>query len=123
MNKIILLMAGGAVGTLLRYLISTYTQRSMGSPFPFGTLTVNLVGCLIIGILAGMNMTRSFDENLKLLLFTGLLGGFTTFSSFGLESLQLIRDGRGLWAIGYLLISNAGGILLAWTGYSWMSRG
>jgi CrcB protein len=90
----------------------------MSSQFPTGTLTVNLIGCLIIGALAGLNNTHSLSENTRLLLFTGLLGGFTTFSSFSNETVQLLRTGHHLWAALYVVASNAGGFLLAAGGYA-----
>jgi len=118
MLKIVYLFIGGGVGTLLRFWISGYTNKLMSSQFPTGTLTVNLIGCLIIGVLAGLNNTHSLSENTRLLLFTGLLGGFTTFSSFSNETVQLLRTGHHLWAALYVVASNAGGFLLAAGGYA-----
>ena len=106
MNKIFLLFAGGGIGTLLRFTISGWTNKQFGTEFPFGTLAVNLIGCLIIGVLAGINEKGFLEEEMKLLLFTGLLGGFTTFSSFSLESLQLFRNGQLVQFITYVVISN-----------------
>lgn len=117
MNKWLLLIAGGGIGTLLRFLLSTWASRQMGNTFPYGTLAVNLIGCLIIGMLAGWNSGHAFHENLHLLLFVGLMGGFTTFSSFSIETLQLIRSGSFLTAVAYISASNIGGVLLAAGGY------
>lgn len=115
--KIAYLFLGGGAGTLLRFFISGYTNKLLDSQFPIGTLAVNLTGCLIIGLLAGLSATTAFSENTQLLLFTGLLGGFTTFSTFSIETLQFIRNGQYLWATSYVLISNLGGFLLAGLGY------
>ena len=117
MNKIFLLFSGGGIGTLLRFTISGWTNKQLGTEFPFGTLAVNLIGCLIIGALAGINEKGFLEEEMKLLLFTGLLGGFTTFSSFSLESIQLFRNGQLFQFITYVVISNLGGLALAYSGF------
>ena len=117
MNKIFLLFSGGGIGTLLRFTISGWTNKQFGQEFPFGTLAVNLIGCLIIGALAGINEKGFLEEEMKLLLFTGLLGGFTTFSSFSLESVQLLRNGQLFQFITYVVISNLGGLALAYSGF------
>jgi CrcB protein len=117
MNKLILLFAGGGTGTLLRYALSLWTNKTVDSDFPYGTLAVNLTGCMIIGMLAGLNEKTFFQEDMKLLLFTGLLGGFTTFSSFSVETLNLFRMGQAYQAIAYILTSTFGGILLAAAGF------
>ena len=121
MKNILLLIFGGSLGTLLRYYISTATTRSLPGDFPYGTLSVNLAGCFVIGVLAYLNDQRPFDEPIRLLLFTGILGGFTTFSSFGLESLQLLRSGQLSLAITYVITSNLGGIIFAAGGF-WMTK-
>lgn len=82
-----------------------------------GTLTVNLIGSALIGFLAGWFFTASPSPNLKLFLMVGILGGFTTFSSFSLDNLNLIRDGQIRATVIYVLMSNVGGISLAFGGY------
>ena len=101
---VLLVGVGGAAGSIARYLVSTWTMQAAGSPkFPLGTLAVNLIGCLLAGMLAGwVERTPLFDEHTRLLLMVGVLGGFTTFSSFGLETAQLIRRGDWLVASGYV---------------------
>jgi len=110
--------AGGFTGAILRYLVSGWAQNSSGSiSFPYGTLAVNMIGCGLIGILSFLIETRSaFSVETRAFLMIGLLGAFTTFSTFGNETFALIRDGRlDLAAI------NSGvqvivGICLVWLG-------
>ncbi|MDH7454553.1 fluoride efflux transporter CrcB [Luteimonas composti] len=100
-----LVAAGGAAGSLARYLLSAWTmQPPAAQKFPLGTLLVNLAGCLGAGLLAGLAERQAgwLDEELRLLLFVGVLGGFTTFSAFGLETVQLLRRGEWLLAGGYV---------------------
>jgi CrcB protein len=96
---------GGFAGSVLRYALSTLVQgAARGAPFPFGTLAVNLLGCLAIGLLAELAEEHpAFDAERRALLFTGVLGGFTTFSAFGNETLDLLRrDQAGLAAANVL---------------------
>jgi fluoride exporter len=101
MNKIILVGTGGFVGSVLRYLVSGYIQQITKSAlFPYGTLAVNLIGCLVIGFLSQLADTRGvFTPETRALVFIGFLGGFTTFSTFGNESVNLLRDGENLFAL------------------------
>ncbi len=121
MIKIILILTGGAVGSLLRYLVSESMAKISDGGFPYGTLIVNLTGCLIIGILWGIFSQDGLTTNLKAFLFIGLLGGFTTFSTFALESFQLFDNGQVKAGILYILISNIIGISLTIGGY-YLSR-
>jgi len=108
---------GGALGATLRYLVGLGLEQRLGSGFPFGTLTVNLVGCLLIGLLAALFVDATEGrEPLRLFLIVGCLGGFTTFSSFGLDTLRLLQDGAVAAAVGYVLASNLGGLLACWIG-------
>lgn len=94
MTRVWLIGAGGFVGSLLRYWLSGLAQEvARDSLFPWGTLAVNLLGCAAIGVLAQLAEARgAFSAETRLFLATGLLGGFTTFSAFGSETLQLLRD-------------------------------
>lgn len=98
MDKIVLVGVGGAVGSILRYWVSGYVQDlSQSIGFPFGTLAVNLLGCLVIGILSQLGDDRGvFTPESRALIFIGVLGGFTTFSTFANESMNLFRDGENL---------------------------
>jgi CrcB protein len=95
MNLIWLVAAGGAVGSVLRYVLATVIERVNGSTFPLGTVVVNIVGCFAIGVLYVWLIDRA-DPRLELraLLMIGLLGGFTTFSSFSLETVTLTMQGH-----------------------------
>ena len=105
---ILLVASGGAVGSVLRYLLSLLSQRQSVT-FPHGTLWANLLGCLIIGIVVTLAATtESLSPNLRLLLATGLCGGFTTMSSFIYELMQFMRDREYLYAGGYLVLTLVG---------------
>ena len=114
-----LVAAGGAAGSLARYLLATWTlQTAAPQKFPVGTLLVNLAGCLLAGLLAGLaeRYPGWLTEELRLLLFVGVLGGFTTFSAFGLETVQLLRRGEWLVAGGYVGASVLLGLALVLLG-------
>jgi CrcB protein len=106
---LLLVGIGGAAGAVARHLLSTWCTQAAHAPgFPLGTFAVNLAGCLLVGVLAGcVGRFGAFEADARLLLMTGLLGGFTTFSAFGLETVQLLRRGEWWLAGGY-----AGGSLL-----------
>ena len=115
MQQLLLVFVGGGLGSLLRHAVSASAQAaySRGDPgrFPVGTLLVNVVGCLLIGALASWCGRR---EPMRLLVLVGLLGGFTTFSSFGLEAVRLIGLGHPGKAIGYIAATNAAGLAAVW---------
>lgn len=104
LHALLLVASGGAVGSLARYLLSQWTMQAAGVPkFPLGTFAVNIIGCLLAGVLAGLAERHAwFDAGTRLLLMVGLLGGFTTFSAFGIETAQLLRRGEWLLATGYV---------------------
>ena len=86
MYRITLIFAGGGAGSVLRYLVQGWVQRLSGASFPLGTVIVNISGCLVIGLLAGMFFgPRPINEDYRFAILTGILGGYTTFSSFGWE--------------------------------------
>ena len=116
MQNVLLLILGGAVGTLLRYGMVEFIKGLHNHPIPFGTLTVNLIGSLVIGLLWGV-MGGAPSPSAKHLLFIGLLGGYTTFSSYALETLVLARNGQMGMAITYVLLSNVLGLLLVAIGF------
>lgn len=106
---------GGAVGSMLRYGASLVINSSL---FPFATLTVNIAGSFIIGLVMGLALKEEyFLHNWRLFLATGICGGFTTFSSFAAENLELIQSGKTLLAIIYILSSVVSGIIAVWLGY------
>src|SRR5689334_1994353 len=103
-------MAGGAVGTLLRYAVAESSGRLFGAGFHWGTLVVNWTGALLIGVLWGWAEVRGFSPTLRALLFTGLLGGFTTFSTFALDVVRLGESGHLGQAALYVVLTIAVGI-------------
>ena len=105
---------GGAAGSMARYVV--YHFRS-GQAAWIPTLVVNLVGSFAIGILAGYAFKNSISDNNRLLLMTGLLGGFTTFSAFSLDNLTLLREGKFLLMISYILASAGLGLLACFGGF------
>jgi CrcB protein len=96
LNKVFLVGAGGFIGSILRYLFSGYVQQlTQSAAFPFGTLVVNLTGCLAIGFLSQLADLRGvFTAEARALVFIGVLGGFTTFSTFGNETMNFLREGE-----------------------------
>ena len=108
MFQALLVAVGGAIGSLLRYYVGLGSLRLMGPGFPWGTLVVNVVGCFIIGVFAEM-IARRFNASveLRLLLITGFLGGFTTFSAFSLDAITLFERGD-IFAGGIYIVASVG---------------
>jgi CrcB protein len=118
MINILLVGFGGFIGSVSRYLASGYVQQATKSiDFPYGTLAVNVVGCFIIGFLAQLAEERGvFTSQSRLFVFTGFLGGFTTFSSFGNETLNLARDSRVMNALANVGANVLLGLFAVWLG-------
>ncbi len=96
MTKLLLVGAGGFLGSIARALLSNFVQQSSNSGFPWGTLAVNVLGCFAIGALAQVGETRDlFSAETRAFIFVGVLGGFTTYSSFGNETINLWRSETG----------------------------
>ncbi len=116
--RLLLIGVGGALGSVLRYLLSGLVQSGEGaSAFPTGTLAVNLLGCLAIGILTELSESRGFlSADTRALLVVGLLGGFTTFSAFANETVNAARDNAPLIAAGNVLLSIGLGLVAVWFG-------
>lgn len=110
MQKLLLIGAGGAAGALLRYALSGLAYRFLGETFPWGTLIVNVLGCFVIGLLWAVVERTPISPALHVFVFTGVLGAFTTFSTYGLETFNLIRDGEIMLGLGNFLASNLVGI-------------
>jgi len=111
-------MGGGALGSLLRYLVSTASLKYFQGTFPMGTLLVNLMGSLLIGLLWALWAKELSPNNLRWFLIIGLLGGFTTFSAFSIETLNLFREGAYRIGLLNILANNLGGIILAFLGFA-----
>ena len=118
--KLSVIGAGGFTGAVLRFLVSSWAQSRSGSvTYPFGTLVVNMVGCLLIGFLSALVENRSiFSSETRSFVLIGLLGAFTTFSTFGNETLNLIWNNRM-----ELAALNAGGQVVLGVGLVWLGRG
>jgi len=120
MSKFLMVGLGGFLGSMLRYGAGLLMQQVRCSVCPpLGTLAVNVLGCLMIGLLGGMAESRGMlGTGGRLFLLIGLLGGFTTFSSFGMESFELIRGGQWAMAFGNVLAQVAFGLAAVWMGFS-----
>jgi CrcB protein len=119
MLRILLVGLAGLAGTLCRYWLSGVVARRYGEAFPFGTLAVNLLGCFAAGLLFHLMQERqAFNETARAAVFVGLLGGFTTFSSYGLQTFELLREGRAGAAALNVVASNLLGLLMVFAGYS-----
>jgi fluoride exporter len=117
MNGLFAVMIGGALGAGARYLVSSAFLRAVGPGFPWGTLAVNLLGGLLMGMLVGVLARTSNDgEQARLLLGVGVLGGFTTFSAFGLETWLMIERGQPVIGFAYVAASVVGAVALTGVG-------
>ena len=112
MLKLFWIALGGSLGALLRHGLSSLAKRLLSPTFPWGTLVANLVGCFLIGVLWGLATEYSFSQNVRVFVVTGGIGSLTTFSTYGLESLLLLREGRVLTGLGNILLSNVLGLAL-----------
>ncbi len=118
MTNVLLVGLGGFIGSILRYLVGGAAQQSMKRlDFPYGTLAVNLIGCFIIGILAQYGEARgAFSNESRAFIFFGLLGGFTTFSSFGNDTVNLVRESFVMNALANVGANVVLGLLAVWLG-------
>ena len=123
MMKWVLIAAGGAFGSVLRSAVQGWVQRLTAGSFPIGTLTVNVTGCMLIGFIAaaftGPILVR---EEYRIGLTVGILGGFTTFSAFGLETFNLANDGQVRLALANVVLSCGLGLVAVWAGYGLAER-
>lgn len=117
MNMLFLAMTGGAIGAGTRHLVNVGMGRLLGTGFPWGTLTVNLVGSLLMGVLVELLVLRyGGSANMRAFLGTGFLGGFTTFSAFSLDNYALIERGDHLLALSYAVVSVVAGLAALYAG-------
>lgn len=117
MYRVTLIALGGGGGSVLRYFTQGWIQRLSGASFPLGTLIVNVSGCLVIGFLGGLFFGPwPIDEDYRFAILTGVLGGFTTFSSFGWETMKLSDDGEFLYASLNVVLSVVVGLVAVWLG-------
>lgn len=125
MSKLLFIFIGSGVGGLLRYALSGWAQRLTNGSFPIGTLFINVTGCLLIGFLtAALSGRMLMREEYRVALLIGLLGGYTTFSTFGMETFSLLNDGQTWRALLNVTASVVLGIAAVWSGYrlaeSWL---
>lgn len=120
MRSLLLVAAGGALGALLRHGVSVLVYRFVPASFPWGTLAANLSGCFLIGVLWALSQRVPFPTGVGLFVFTGMIGAFTTFSTYGLESLQLMQEGKVGLGLAYVAISTVVGIALVAAGMAAM---
>ena len=130
MNRLLLIALGGAFGSVCRYQLSVWMLAFAGASaeapprFPVGTFAVNLLGCLVAGLLAGGIARHGwFTPDVRAMLIVGVMGGFTTFSAFGLETLALLRRGDVGMAAVYVFASVVVGVALAGLGWWVVARG
>lgn len=117
-KQLVLVGLGGAFGSILRFLTSMFTLKYHVGLFPLGTFLVNIVGCLLIGLFIGVSeRNQLMGADLRLLLVTGFCGGYTTFSTFSSENLQLIQNGNYVMFVFYTLLSIFLGILAVYVGF------
>ena len=119
MQNIVLVGIGGFIGTILRYSLNNWVYQLLAYPlFPYGTMIVNILGCLAIGFLGGLaEFHEVFTPTLRLFIFIGILGGFTTFSSFGYDTFGLLRGGQFLLAFINVATQVFIGIGAVWVGF------
>ena len=117
-KDLLLVGLGGGIGSMLRFLTSRLSARYISSEWALvGTFIANIVGCFIIGLVAGwllFNVEKS--QTLPLLLVTGFCGGYTTFSAFAFENVQLLQSGHTLFSVLYIILSISVGLLAVWGG-------
>jgi fluoride exporter len=118
MQKTIFIALAGLAGTLLRYWLSGFVARQHGETFPWGTMAVNVIGCFLAGAVFYLTEERFLvSPAVRTVILIGFLGGFTTFSSYGLQTFTLLRDGELGLATLNIAASNVLGLLMVWTGY------
>jgi len=123
MRIVLFIGLGSFVGGAGRYLLSQLIQSKALTAFPYGTLTVNIIGCLLIGIVYGIAERSGLSNEWRLFIATGILGGFTTFSAFSYESISLMRDGQAGTALLYIGCSVVLGLLATYIGLWAVSYG
>lgn len=116
MREVLLVALGGGAGAVMRYLVSKYIMEFSDKVFPWGTMTVNILGCLVAGIVIGCTIRLNLPDALRLLLIAGFCGGFTTFSAFSVEGLNLLRHGYFVLFASYFLANTVGGLAAVYAG-------
>lgn len=120
-KTLLLIGTGGFAGSISRYLLTKFIATKWPMAFPWGTFSVNIIGCFLIGIIMGMSFQSSISTQTRLLLATGFCGGFTTFSTYSLEIFELYQRGEAGISMLYLFASILAGFLSVWLGL-WVVR-
>ena len=121
--KLFLIALFGAIGTLARYGLQGLVQTRMGTTFPYGTLLINLTGCLLLGFIGQLTLNRMLvSSDMRIAIAVGFFGGYTTFSSFGWETAKMLEDGEWLRAFTYVGASVIAGLLLSVAGIRLANR-
>ena len=116
-RTILLIGLGGGIGSIFRYLTSVFVAKYYANNFPFATFLTNILGCFFIGIIMGFLAKSQFgSQDLKWFLVTGFCGGYTTFSAFGYENINLMQNGNSVLAFGYIAMSIIIGLFAVWLG-------
>ena len=118
MYKLTLIGMAGLLGTLCRFALSAAVDERSHSSFPYGTMVVNLGGCFVAGFLFPLMEQAAISPDLRLAVFTGFLGGFTTFSAYALQTVVLANGGMLTMAAMNVIVSNVAGLALVWVGGS-----
>ena len=116
MTQFLLVLTGGAIGSVGRWLTGRWILALFGPAFPAGTLAVNLIGGFCMGLLVGVLARMAAADNIRLFVATGLLGGYTTFSAFSLDTVTMIERGDWATALGYVLASVIGSVCALFAG-------
>ena len=117
MNSYLLVFIGGGIGSLLRLVVGRFVTRMFPMTFPIGTFVVNVLACVLLGLFAGVFISKfSQSENWRMFVAVGVCGGFSTFSSFSLENIELMRSGHFVTAFAYVMLSVACCLLATWAG-------
>jgi len=117
MKPVVFVGLGGFIGAVSRYLTSLLVSKFTGNGFPWGTIAVNMIGCLILGVLTGIIIDKEFSWPVREFFIIGILGGFTTFSAFGLETYDMLKSGSMNSAAGYVGISLIAGVISVGAGF------
>lgn len=116
LHQILILALGGATGTILRYYVYVFADKHLNHILPWGTIIVNLSGSFVIGFVWGLLERSGIPPAFRLFVFIGILGSFTTFSTFAFDSFNLLNQGAPKMMLLNILLNNAGGILLCYAG-------